>query len=421
MSSPHRLSLVLVCIASASALGVARAGAAAIESPAQDGTTTKARSDGGTATGSAAASREETEARAHAREDELAEKAWAVLLPAEKRDAADYFALETSKLSTFQASLIHYALGKQDRDYGLWPRAKPPPAFSAKEHTPENDIPRHDLGADAPAVKEFRKVVFKRVPERRLASSWVYDYGTRELRSTGDPKDPDTIFKNGLAGFPPELDLAEALTERALDDGAEQKALAAFGHAYSDRSGGVFTGITLYDAWTSHAELEMPDVENLGIIHEVLGDWKTWHAPVAANRQDALYAKVGEIYLAAHHHRGLRNAIARCFLVGTPVVRDQYDAQIDGFHALWEENRSVPEELAHKLPAAAQWAPFLDDLYKRVQDDAKLREAAWNRRVTLDQDAGTVRTILLRVLEEFGAYARAAKDPKPPAAPRKDH
>jgi hypothetical protein len=351
----------------------------------------------------------ETEARGHAHEDDLAQEAWSTLSKAEKRDAADYFALETSKLSTFQASLVRYELGTQDRDYGLWPRASAPPVFSPKEHTPENVIARHDLGADSAVVKEFRQLVLKRVPARRLASVWIYDYGARELRSTGDPKDPDTIFRNGLAGFPPFLDLAEALVERALDDGAEQKALAAFGHAHTDRNGGVFTGITLYDVWTSHTEMEMPDVDNLGIVHTVLGDWKTWHAPVAANQQDALYAKVGEIYTAAHRHRSLRNALARCFLSGTPVLRDQYDAQIDSFHALWDEYRSTPEELAHKLPDAAHWAEFLDERYKRYQDDPKLREAALNRRLTLDQDAGAVRLVMLSVLEEFGAYARASK------------
>jgi hypothetical protein len=368
---------------------------------------------------SAPASGIQVEIERHAREDEQATRAWSTLSASERRDAADYFMLEANRLDTFQASLVRFVLKTQDRDFGMWPRAAPAPVFSSKEHTPENDIPRHDLGADSAVVQEFKKLVFRRVPERRVTSSFTYDYASRELRTTGDWNDPERIFKNGLAGYPPLADLCEALVERALDDGSEQKALAAFGHAYSDRSGGVYTGITLYDAWTSHAELEMPDVENLGIVHDVLGDWKTWRAPVPAPQQDPLYAKVGEIYLAAHHHRGLRCAIARCFLSGTPVLRDQYDAQLDNFHVLWEESHSTPADLASKLPSAAQWATFLDELYKRCQNDGALYRSGVNRRMTLNQDAGQVRALLLRVLDELGANARATKGGKAPPDPKK--
>jgi hypothetical protein len=343
---------------------------------------------------------------ARAVEDERAKRAWATLSGTEKRDAIDYFALEAGKLDTLQASLVRFVLQAQDRDFGLWPAAGPVPAFSSKEHTPENDVPRHELGADSAAVRDFRKIVFKRVPERRLRSSWTYDYATRELRRAGNWKDPDALFANALAGFPPQYDLVEALVERELDDGSEQKALAAFGHAYTDRNGGVYTGITLYDAWTSHAEIEMPDVDSLGIVHTVLGDWKTWKAPVAAGQQEALYQRIGDVYTDAHRHRSLRCAIARCYACGSAVLRDQYDLHVDTFHALWDEAHSTPAELRDKLPKPADWADFLDASFKRLQADDALSKRAADRRLTLDRNAGTVRSLMLRVLDEFGAFAR---------------
>jgi hypothetical protein len=367
---------------------------------------TAARFDGASAPQQATAKSQAGADAARAQADERATRAFATLSAAEKHDAMDYFALEASKLDTFQASLLRFVLQSQDRDFGLWPPAAPAPVFSSREHTPENDIPRHDLGADSAAVREFKKVVFRRVPERRLHASWTYDYATRELRRTGEWKSPDVIFANALAGFPPQFDLVEALVERKLDDGSEQKALAAFGHAYTDRNGGVYTGVTLYDAWTSHAEIEMPDVDTLGIVHTALGDWKTWKAPVAAGEQDALYKRIGDVYTDAHRHRSLRCALARCFACGSAVLRDQYDLHLDTFQALWDEAHSTPDELAARLPKPAEWAAFLDASYKRVQGDDALYNRASNRRLTLDRDAGTVRSLVLRVLDEFGAFAR---------------
>ena len=45
----------------------------------------------------------------------------------------------------------------------------------------------------------------------------------------------------------------------------ERSALAAFGPAYTDRNGNVYPGVTLYDAWASGPEIEMPDVDVLGV------------------------------------------------------------------------------------------------------------------------------------------------------------
>jgi hypothetical protein len=138
----------------------------------------------------------------------------------------------------------------------------------------------------------------------------------------------------------------------------------------------------------------------------VLGDWKTWRAPVAAGEQEGLYKRIGDLYTDAHRHRSLRCAIARCFACGSAVLRDQYDLHLDTFHALWDEAHSTPDELAPKLPKPADWAAFLDASFKRVQADEALYKRAANRRLTLDRDAGRVRSLMLRVLDEFGAFAR---------------
>ena len=220
------------------------------------------------------------------------------------------------------------------------------------------------------------------------------------MRGT-DWKSPERIFANALLGFPPDLDLAEALVERDLDDGAEKKALAAFGHAYTDRDGGVYPGITLYDVWNSGVEFETPDVDTLAIVHVMLGDWKTWHAPVDPSKHDKLFETIGGVFVGAQRHRALRHALASTFLEGSATLGDGYQASLDNFHALWEDARSTPAELLPRLPASAKRDAFLAEWTKRCKSDKKLWTAALGRHRTLDSDGEAVRTLVLRILDEF--------------------
>ena len=323
------------------------------------------------------------------------------LSPAEQKDLSDYFASEAAHARTFQASLVAFVVGEQDRDPKAWPEEQPAPWFDAKEHTPENEIPRHALAADAPEVKALAERVFKNAAKPRFEPAWSYDYGTRGLVRTKRWKDPARIFRNGLAGVPPDLDLAEALVERALDDGKEQKVLAAFGHAYTDRDGGVYPGVTLYDAWGSGVEIETPDVDTLGIVHTALGDFKTWHAPVPANQHEKLFDRIGELFLSAQRHRELRRALAATFLEGNAGVGEAYASYVDNFHALWEDVKSTPSDLVPRLPAPEKRGEFLAAWTKTCHQKGELWEAAVRRHKTLDGDGGSTRALLLRLLEEF--------------------
>jgi hypothetical protein len=343
-------------------------------------------------------------------ENARARRAFDALSPGERDEVAEFFSAETERLGTFQLSLMRSVLKGQDKDSGLWPEFEPPPVFDPSVHAPGQVIPRQSLTADDPRVLALRN----REPGPGFDVVWTYDYATRELRHATNVKDAARIFANGLAGIPPGLDLCTALVERALDDGSQQKVLTAFGHAYTDRSGTVYTGITLYDAWASGAEIEMPDVDTLGIVHTVLDDWKTWVAPVSPAQHDDLYGKLGELFKAAHRHRGLRHALAQTYLVGSATLRDGYAPHLDGFHALWEKHRSTPAELVPTLPAATKWEKFLTDWSKRYRSDSKLARGGQTRRATLDSDAAAVRATLLGVLTEFGAYERIDGGKSPP-------
>ena len=338
--------------------------------------------------------------------DELIRAAWERLAPEERRDVVERFRQEVRWSETFQNRLLAFVLAGQERDPGLWQSQSPAPYFDPALHAPAQPIPRKELAAGDPRVVKQRQTFFFRVPERELESAWVYDYAARELSRVADVDEAGRTFRNGLRGFPPDLDLAEALVELRLDDGAQRAALSAFGHAYTDRDGRVYTGLTLYDAWASGGAMEMPDVDCLGIVHVVLDDWSTWRSVVPERQHDALYERIGELFQDARRHRGLRNALARCYLAGEVVLRDGYAVHLERFHALWDSVSSSPEELAAKLPDAKGWSAFLAGWDERCKAEPELLEQGRRRRATLVRDAGAVRRTLLGILRDSGALER---------------
>ncbi|MDP6539317.1 MAG: hypothetical protein QF903_11175 [Planctomycetota bacterium] len=344
----------------------------------------------------ASAAQEPTDARAEA--------AWRTLDADTRTEVIERFRLEVAWNDTFQNALLRFVLDGQERDPGLWPARRPAAHFDPATHAPRQPTPRRPLGADSARVKKQAERFFFRVPPRRLRSGWAYSYETRGLVREVDADDPDRLFANGLRGFPPDLDLAEALVERALDDGAQRLVLTAFGHAYTDRLGALFPGLTLYDAWASGGEMEMPDIDCLGIVHTVLDDWTSWKAPVPTRKQDELYATIGALFVDARRHRGLRHALARSYLTGEAVLRDGYQPSLAAFHALWEDASSNPATLAERLPPAADWEGFLTAWGERVDDEPERLAAGRRRQATLVADAAAVRRTLLRILRETGAF-----------------
>jgi hypothetical protein len=330
--------------------------------------------------------------------------AWAKQLPGDRAEMAEWFSAECERLDTYQGRLMRYVFGQLDQDRYAWEEAPDKlPLFDAQKHAPAQPIKRSFASEKSRATKEWRKRVARIVPEQRMKVAWEYDYGSGQVRRLAPRVDPERVFHNALAGVPPDLDLAEAIVERMLDDGSQRKTLAAFGHAYADRSGNAIPGVTLYDAWCTGAELEMPDVECLGVIHDVYGDWSTWTAPVPGGKQDALYKRLGAAFLEARQHRGLRSALARVYLSASPVVRDAYGPNVNRLHALWELSASDPARMAETLPGPADWTDWWQAKSASVDRNRKVWEGGQVRRRALEADAVRVRALMVGVMREYGA------------------
>jgi hypothetical protein len=335
--------------------------------------------------------------------DAEVEKAWEALEPEQKKEIAEWFRQEAKWLRTFQQGLIDYVLANQTQDPGLYPIAEPPTSYDPLVHAPRQPIRRKPLLESSAAVRKKREQFFFRVPERKLDSAWIHDYASGEVRRTQRLDDPDRICHNALRGFPPDLDLAEALVEMQLDRGEEREALTAFAHSYTDRQGRVFGELTLYDAWASASDMEMPDVDSLGVYHDLVGDSKRYVAPVPASRHDALYEKIGELFADAHHYRGLRHAMAMCYLTGYPSLRDGYGANLERLHSLWDDQESTPAKMKETLPSSKKWERFLDSWAKKVDRSKERKKKGEERRDTLHADGQRVRAKWIEVMRAAGA------------------
>jgi hypothetical protein len=251
--------------------------------------------------------------------------------------------------------------------------------------------------SDPRAVRALEKFKITQT-DPAVQPGWIYDYGTRELRRVDGWNKPKRLLLNALLGSPPDQDLALAILELNIDSGELKSTFAAFSHAYADRRGSVFPGVTLYDAWASGSQMEMPDVECLGIIHDLRDDWKTWKAPV--RKQEPLYDAIGELFFPARQHRGLRRALAVAYLVGDRGALGDYASNHLQLHALWEESASTPPKLAEKLPPSKGWRTFLEDLKEQVDEDPALQQKAHNRGFALLRSAADIQALMLRILRE---------------------
>ncbi|MFT6362607.1 MAG: hypothetical protein ACJAZ8_001015 [Planctomycetota bacterium] len=341
--------------------------------------------------------------------------AWSYLLPNEKTEVSQWFTAETGYFQSAQNRLIDYMLSGESRDRGTWPIAAPLTWFDPETHSPSQPIKRKLLDATSPKAKSVREAMKGKMPSDPLVRAWDYDWTTGGIIKVGEEEDPELIFANGMMGLPPRTDLAEALLLRRLDDGSQRATLTAFHHYYTDRSGNAYPGVTLYDAWCSGRTLEMPDVDNLGIYHELFDDWKTYKAPVPESKHKKLYGKIGDAFLEAKSHRQLLEAVTANYIRGNAIPTNVYTPHSLALNALWQECEGDPELFAKDLPDADDTEKYLKGLVKKVKKK-KFRELGQDRVAWFEAERWQVKAKLIWVMEQFNAFDRDSL----PETPKKD-
>jgi len=335
--------------------------------------------------------------------DEALLAAFQKLEPAARKEAVEWFASECEQLPTYQRELIDHVVRELGQDPLTWPKAPEPACYDSAHHTPGQVIPRRFVDTSKGAHKAVVERILRKVPKRELEAAFVYDWGLGTVVAVGELRDPLRVARNAVRGIEPRVDLIESIVSMQLDGGQYRAVAKAFSHAYADREGNAYRELTLYDAWASGADMEMPDVECLGIVHDLENDWKRWVAPVPPTQHKVLYAWIGERYVPYHRARGLRTALARSFLLADPVQRDGYGPAEGRHHAFWERAASDPKALAKTLPDGEGWSEWLEVEGAKVDNDGELWPKAEARRAALRESQAYVRRTFEGILRELGA------------------
>jgi hypothetical protein len=297
---------------------------------------------------------------------------------------------------------------------GSPPAAEDPPIYDPKVHAPKQVIPRTRLASTDARVKSLRATL--RPPSELPAPSLAYDYdwARATVVRVGDPDEPEAVFENALLGVPPEADLARARVLARLDRAEERKLQAAFAHAYTDRDGNAYP-LTLFDLWASGQTIEMPDVDALGIVHEVLDDWKHWTAPIPPAQHEPLYKRLGELFKTCKRSRELRLSLADLFLAPGAAPRPGYETLTLNFQALWAGFDSDPVKLAKDLPSGENWEAYLTSLTDHCLQDYKYYSFGRRRAAQLRRDGEQLGKALSAALAEGKAYVAPPPVETPPA------
>lgn len=347
------------------------------------------------------------------------EDAWKYLRPDERRELVEYFGAQARALDSHQRKLIALAAKLSDRDAGLWLVEHELPFYDPKVHAPRQPIKRRRLAPTDAKVVEAQRELAPPLP-RALRATWRYDWGSRDLVRARAPAlaedDPERVFTNACLGMPPDADMAIALVTRALDDGAQCPTLAAFGHAYTDRDGGVYP-FTLYEAWGSGRDIEMPDVDTLGLYHELFNDFQRFVAPVPNKLHKQLYEEtLFPRFIIARDHRAPREGLAQTWIRAEPALAEGYDAAVIRFHALWHYMNEQPRALATALSDNRDWDRYFTAWTASLAKTPVLYERGHERQLELYADEQALRELLLRCMRELGLLGRAEL-PKPESKP----
>ncbi len=341
--------------------------------------------------------------RAAPTDEELLE-AWRGLSEDDRADTIEWFIAECDNASHFRATVERFVLVHFEGDPYGWPAAEDPPRFDPGEHAPAQVIRRTFV---SPTKKGYAESVAKLRGvwnEREMDVAFTYDWGLGTIVAVQAWDDPERIARTAIAGFGPHTDLVEAMVEMQLDRGEMREAALAFSHAYSDRSGNAYRDVTLYQAWSSGQNLEMPDVECLGIIHTLDNNWKTWKAPVPGSQHKRLYKRIGEHFSPLRRYRALRTSLARLFVQGTTKLPSGYEASALRLHGFWELQVSEPEKMREFLPEDKKWDRWWKKNAAKVDKSKDVVERAAARQRALDESRAWTRRTFHGILNEYGAF-----------------
>lgn len=256
--------------------------------------------------------------------------------------------------------------------------AELPPLEAAPVHDPEEWAKgaapgRSRMAADSPRHQQVR-AAFPALPFLDdLQTAIVYDWRHARVARREQGLSYDSRFANALGGWPPDADLivAHLLAEFDADD-RQHKLAEYFEHAWADLEARVYLDVTLFEAWCSGSQVDVPDVDAIPFATKILSD-RTFVSPIPAGaRRTRLYE---QIRTAAAEHRRYRSVVicaAVAALRAEPILDKSYADLVPRFHLAWVEAGGNLETMTRLVADAARDR----DAFIAKTDAAVIREPA---------------------------------------------
>jgi len=259
---------------------------------------------------------------------------------------------------------------------------------------------RREIGPGDRLWDGFSKRIVRDAPPE---PHWRYDYepATRRIVVLEPESDKLSELTQLLQGGLPDEDLARAVLLSQFEvEGTLLAETEFFAHAYSDRDGNAYEGLSLAEVWSSSVELEVPDVDALAYIMKVWHD-PTVKPPLSQADHNKWYPRMGESLARVRHRKQLTRALAEVWFDGRPALRDGYEASIDLMHALIARSGENATRISEGLDRDERL--YLDRGLKAI---VGLGEAGWNagneRRDSLLAGREEIRQAVLGVLAAEG-------------------
>lgn len=258
------------------------------------------------------------------------------------------------------------------------PEARPKIAHDPERYAKGVAPTRRLIGPDDPAHVKFATTLpdTRLLPDLRKAV--VYDWGEGRIVSLPEPLGFDDLYENMLRGYPPGADVALARVQATLDDQAKERPIAAYlDHLYADLDARVYQGITLYDAWASGRQVDVPDVDAIPFALLILKD-RSFRSPIPADaRRAALYEKIKTAAVAHRTYRTWREAAAAAFIAAQPPMDQTYAPLVPRFHYLFAVLGDDPKALKQVLAKAGDrdlWIAQMDALLSGSKTERDRRD-----------------------------------------------
>ncbi|MEY4673428.1 MAG: hypothetical protein RL148_1212 [Planctomycetota bacterium] len=220
-----------------------------------------------------------------------------------------------------------------------------------------------------------------------LTAEVVYDWASGKPAWLGETSAEDLRFANLVHGWMPGSDHAVAQVLAALDTDPRQRLLAEwFHHAYAELNGRTYQDITLYEAWYSGEQVDVPDVDAIAFARKVLKT-QSFVSPIPdGRRRDRLYQQVRDAAVEHRQYRTLREVAAATFVSAKPPVDPTYTPLIGRCHYLWARTGYDVDAFAKVLAEAGDRSTLLEGIDQALREDpaaTDLRTRAQEQMVAL--------------------------------------